>query len=56
MHGGVDKKDLSTENTEALIKGFSNLEKHIENVKKFNVPYVVAINKFYTDTNNEIEF
>ncbi len=54
MHGGVLKEDLKEENVEALLKGISNLEKHIENVKKFNLPYVIAINKFYTDTENEI--
>ena len=55
MHGGVLKEDLSNENVDALMKGIVNLEKHIENIKKFNLPYVVAINKFYTDTENEIE-
>ncbi len=55
MHGGVLKKDLGIENVEALKKGFANLEKHIENVKKFNLPYVVAINKFATDTDLEIK-
>lgn len=55
MHGGVLKADLAKENVEALKKGFENLEKHIENVKKFNLPYVVAINKFNTDTKAEIE-
>ena len=54
MHGGVLKDDLKEENVEALLKGISNLEKHIENVKKYNLPYVIAINKFYTDTENEI--
>ena len=55
MHGGVLKQDLSQENVEALLKGITNLEKHIENIKKYNVPYVVAINKFYSDTTNEVE-
>ncbi len=54
MHGGVDKKDLVTENIDALLKGISNLEKHIENITKFNLPYVVAINKFHTDTDKEL--
>ncbi len=54
MHGGIDKENLSGENINALLSGISNLEKHIENIKKFNIPYVVAINKFYTDTDNEI--
>lgn len=53
MHGGVNKKDLGEENVEALIKGISNLEKHIDTVKTFQVPYVVAINSFITDTDNE---
>ena len=55
MHGGVDKKDLATENVEALLKGIKNLEKHIENIGKYNLPYVVAINRFGTDTEKEIE-
>ncbi len=55
MHGGVEKKDLAIENVEALVKGITNLEKHIENIGKYNLPYVVAINKFGTDTDAEIE-
>ena len=55
MHGGVLKEDLKNENVEALMAGIVNLEKHIENIKKYNLPYVVAINKFYTDTKNEVE-
>ncbi len=55
-HGGVKKEDLNNENLEALEKGFENLEKHIENVKKFGVPAIVAINKFPTDTEKEINF
>ena len=55
MHGGVEKKDLGVENVEALLKGIPNLEKHIENISKYHVPYVVAINKFYTDTEKEVE-
>ncbi|MCT4662863.1 MAG: formate--tetrahydrofolate ligase [Tissierellales bacterium] len=54
-HGGVRKEFLSEENIDALGKGFSNLEKHIENVRKFKVPAVVAINKFPTDTEAEIQ-
>ena len=54
MHGGVDKKDLAIENVDALLKGITNLEKHIENIGKYNLPYVVAINKFGTDTENEV--
>ena len=48
------KADLSQENVEALKKGLPNLEKHIENMKKFGVPVVVAINRFGTDTDAEI--
>lgn len=55
MHGGVAKEDLNQSNPQALTEGFANLEKHIENVKKFGLPYVVAINKFATDTDEEIE-
>lgn len=55
-HGGVSKADLNTENLEALKVGYGNLEKHIENVHKFGVPVVVAINKFPTDTEAEIDF
>ena len=55
MHGGVLKEDLKEENVDALMAGIVNLEKHIENIKKYNLPYVVAINKFYTDTENEIK-
>ena len=55
MHGGVLKEDLNKENVDALLKGITNLEKHIENVKKFNVPYVVAINRFYSDTDAEVK-
>ncbi|MBQ3001511.1 MAG: formate--tetrahydrofolate ligase [Bacilli bacterium] len=55
MHGGVDKKDLQTENVEALLKGITNLEKHIENIGKYNLPYVVAINRFGSDTEKEVE-
>ena len=54
MHGGVDKKDLAQENVDALLKGITNLEKHIENIGKYNLPYVVAINRFGTDTDNEV--
>jgi len=54
MHGGVPKSDLSQENLEALRLGFENLEKHIENVNKFGVPVVVAINAFPTDTSAEL--
>ena len=52
MHGGAT--DYTAANLEALQKGFANLDKHIENVKKYHVPYVVAINRFLTDTDEEI--
>ncbi len=55
-NGGVKKEDLSNENMEALKAGFVNLEKHIENIGKFGVPAVVAINKFPTDTDAEVNF
>ncbi|WP_407426378.1 formate--tetrahydrofolate ligase [Treponema sp.] len=54
MHGGMAKADLSTPSTEALEKGFENLAVHIENIAKFGVPSVVAVNKFVTDTEEEI--
>ena len=54
MHGGVDKNDLAEENVGALLAGMKNLEKHIENIGKYNLPYVVAINRFGTDTEEEI--
>ncbi|QZY56069.1 formate--tetrahydrofolate ligase [Crassaminicella profunda] len=53
-HGGVPKTQLNHENLEALEKGFGNLEKQIENIRKFGVPVVVAINKFPTDTQDEL--
>lgn len=55
MHGGVPKTELKTPNVEAVKKGLCNLEKHIENVKKFGVPTVVAINIFAQDTPEELE-
>ena len=55
MHGGVPKTDLKAPNVEAVKKGLCNLEKHIENVKKFGVPAVVAINIFAQDTAEELE-
>ncbi|MCF0158080.1 MAG: formate--tetrahydrofolate ligase, partial [Veillonella sp.] len=54
MHGGVAKQDLNVENVAAVTKGFSNLQKAIENMRYFNVPVMVAINKFATDTDAEI--
>lgn len=55
MHGGVEKENLSTENLDALQKGLCNLEKHIENVKKFGLNPVIAINAFPTDTKSEFD-
>ncbi len=55
MHGGVPKSDLKLPNVGAVKKGLANLEKHIENVKKFGVPLVVAINIFAQDTPEELE-
>ena len=55
MHGGVNKKDLQSENVDAVIKGTSNLKRHIENMHKFGLPVVVAINHFVADTDKEVE-
>ncbi|MGN0666386.1 MAG: formate--tetrahydrofolate ligase [Huintestinicola sp.] len=55
-NGGVPKAELSAENVEALKKGIINLKTHIENMKKFGLPVVVAINRFSTDTDAEIEY
>ena len=55
MHGGVAKDDLKTENAAAVAKGCDNLKRHIENVNKFGVPAVVAVNKFITDTDAEVQ-
>ncbi len=55
-NGGVPKTELAKENMEALEKGSVNLGAHIENLQKFGVPVVVAINHFYADTDREIEF
>ena len=55
MHGGVAKDDLKQENPAAVAKGCENLLRHIENVNKFGVPAVVAINKFITDTEAEVQ-
>ncbi|PRX35807.1 formate-tetrahydrofolate ligase [Orenia metallireducens] len=54
LHGGVSKDELNEENLSALAAGLENLEKHIENVQKFGVPLVVAINEFPTDTEPEL--
>ncbi len=53
MHGGIKKEDLGSENVDAVKKGCKNLKKHIENIGKFGVPVVVAINDYLTDTKNE---
>ncbi|CDO02082.1 Formate--tetrahydrofolate ligase [Oceanobacillus picturae] len=56
MHGGVGKNELTTENVEAIASGIENLKKHIETIESFGLPYVVAINKFPTDSQKEIDF
>jgi formate--tetrahydrofolate ligase len=55
MNGGVKKEDLGRENVEAVHKGCANLGRHVQNVKKFGVPVIVAINHFATDTEREIQ-
>lgn len=55
MHGGVGKQDLNNENVEALMAGFDNLKKHVETIKSFGLPVVVAINKFISDTDAEVD-
>ena len=55
-HGGMPLKNLKEENVEALAKGIKNLEKHCDTVKKFGIKTVIAINKFHTDSDAEIEF
>ena len=55
MHGGLPKDELKTENVEALKKGLVNLERHIQNVKKFGLPVAVAINHFISDTDKEVK-
>ena len=55
MNGNVSKADLGNENLEAIRKGSSNLLRHLENLKKFGVPVIIAINHFFTDTDDEIE-
>ena len=55
MHGGVKKDDLKKENIEALKKGLPNLERHIQNIKKFGLEVTVAINHFITDTDKEVK-
>ena len=53
MHGGIKKDDLGAENVDAVTKGCKNLAKHVENIQKFGVPVVIAINDFVTDTEKE---
>jgi formate--tetrahydrofolate ligase len=55
MHGGVEKENLDQENVEALLKGTANLQKHIESIQAFHLPYVVAINQFSKDTPAELK-
>ncbi len=55
MHGGVAKDDLKNENVEALKKGLVNLERHVENVKKFGLPVAIAVNHFIKDTDDEVK-
>src|SRR5699024_11539859 len=55
MHGGVTKEYLTEENVEALKAGMENLKKHIETIEQFGLQYVVSINEFPTDTENEVD-
>ncbi len=55
MHGGVEQDALTEENVEAMLKGAENLQKHIETIQSFGLPFIVAINKFSKDTPNEVE-
>lgn len=55
QHGGIAFEDLKQENVEAMLEGCANLAKHIDTVQKFNLPYIVAINEFATDTEAEVE-
>ena len=54
MHGGVPKEDLKNENVDALKKGLVNLERHINNTRKFGLPVTIAVNHFITDTDKEM--
>ncbi|MCH5179665.1 MAG: formate--tetrahydrofolate ligase [Erysipelotrichales bacterium] len=54
-HGGVEFDNLKEENVEAMLNGCANLERHLENIKKFGLPFVVAINHFADDTENEVK-
>ena len=55
MHGGMKKTELKEENAHAVLEGIHNLEKHIETVQAFGLPYIVAVNRFMTDTKEEIQ-
>ncbi len=55
MHGGVDKNHLKTPNAQAVHKGCSNLQRHLENIRKFGLPIIVAINRFSADTDEELQ-
>jgi len=55
MHGGVKKDDLANENVDAVKSGISNLNRHVNNIKKFGLPVIVAINHFIADTKNEMK-
>lgn len=55
MHGGLDKTALTEENVDAVIKGFANLKQHIQNMQQYQIPVVVAINEFVTDTQKEFK-
>src|SRR5699024_1202225 len=52
MHGGVALKDLQKENVEAVKRGFAHLEKHLQNMQRYGLPAIVAINEFSSDTKN----
>ena len=54
MHGGVTKDELKNENLDALKKGLVNLERHINNTRKFGIPVTIAVNHFVTDTEKEM--
>ena len=55
MHGGIKKEDLENENVDAVRSGISNLNRHVNNIKKFGLPVIVAINHFVADTENEMK-
>ncbi|MGP4075271.1 formate--tetrahydrofolate ligase [Halobacillus sp. K22] len=56
MHGGLNKKDLQQEDLQALEKGMENLEKHMETIRQFNLPFIVAVNQFSSDTQKELDY